>query len=390
MSAQVSHTRYRMLPSTKIAIGFVIVAALGYFGLRFWSSQMIDGYEFKQIKPGRLNIVGVDVGKGYRIVVQNRVAVLEMGQGADFDSPDIDVNAEPGEEIGGKRRVPIKELLASLQGDTTALGRFVMIMNEIKESEFPPVRVDWAAEDIERALAGDAQLVEKLQNDLGVDLKGRPLPKLRINALLNGIIVHSPVQVRVSIEGKEQLLTATIMRPFRSRFGGSVEAELKEKKVRDNDKAALQSIVIDQAAIAAGDPTQLENVAQNLRYLIDKEGLQRYAAPAEKVLRSATVIVSDAHITDASYTMTSSDEGEQFFTLKLILNDEGRKQLWKYSKEHIGDQLLVVKDGVAIAAPLVRSELANSDVDVTQLQEEILVKETVELVKQLREGTRVK
>jgi hypothetical protein len=377
-----------MLPSTKIAIGFIALAAGGYFGLRYWSSQMIDQYKPAPIKPGRLNVVGLNVGSGYRIVVQNRVAVLEIGEATDFKRPDMDEKGEDAAEISGKRRVPIKELLGSLQGDTEALGKFVMIMNELKESEFPPVRVNWKAEDIQKALNGDSELLDKLQNDLGVDMEGRPLPKLRVNSLLNGIIIHSPVRVKVSIEGKEETLTATILQHYQSRLGGAVESELQTKKLRGNDRAALQAIVVQQAEATMSDPKLREDVKKNLSLVIAQDRLQSYAGPAQRILASANIVVNDEQIEEASYSSYEGTDGEKFFTLNFSLTDEGRKRLWKYSRGRIGNQLLVVKDGIAIAAPKIRHELSDSNVDVTQLQEETLVKETVDLVRQLREGSK--
>jgi preprotein translocase subunit SecD len=129
-------------------------------------------------------------------------------------------------------------------------------------------------------------------------------------------------------------------------------------------------------------------VKKNLSLMIAQDRLQSYAGPAQRILASADIVVNDEQIEEASYSSYEGTDGEKFFTLNFSLTDEGRKRLWKYSRGRIGNQLLVVKDGIAIAAPKIRHELSDSNVDVTQLQEETLVKETVDLVRQLREGSK--
>src|SRR6185503_6852569 len=70
--------------STKIALAFVAVAAVAYFGYGLVSGWMVNRKVFTPIKPGNVNIVGVDTGAGYYIVVANQIAQLVRGQTGEF------------------------------------------------------------------------------------------------------------------------------------------------------------------------------------------------------------------------------------------------------------------------------------------------------------------
>ena len=63
-----------MRASTKIAIGFVVICAVGYFVFRFITGWMIGRMHFHDLQPGNVNIVGVALGKGFHIQVANRMA----------------------------------------------------------------------------------------------------------------------------------------------------------------------------------------------------------------------------------------------------------------------------------------------------------------------------
>jgi hypothetical protein len=100
--------------STKIAVGFVVLVVGGYFGRQIITDQMIMNEKFSPIAPGRVNLVGIDAGAGYRIITANFMAQLVEASG-DFDSKDSDSGGATEGAI--KKRVPIKELLQTLQGN---------------------------------------------------------------------------------------------------------------------------------------------------------------------------------------------------------------------------------------------------------------------------------
>ena len=66
------------------------------------------------------------------------------------------------------------------------------------------------------------------------------------------------------------------------------------------------------------------------------------------------------------------------FDLDLHVTDDGHLRLWQYSKLHPHDQLLLVSDGVAIAAPRIRHELVSPDLTIVQMPDEGLLQQAVE------------
>jgi hypothetical protein len=67
--------------------------------------------------------------------------------------------------------------------------------------------------------------------------------------------------------------------------------------------------------------------------------------------------------------------------MALNLTPEGKDRLWQFSRKgNIGAQLLVIHNGIAIAAPRIRHELAQSNVSITQLPERSLAQETVDFL----------
>jgi len=190
--------------STKIALAFVALAAGAYFGYGLVSGWMVNRKVFPPLKPGNVNIVGVDTGAGYYIVVANQIAQLVRGQTGEFQAGSHE------EADSEKKRVPIRELLQSLQGDEQALGKLVMEMNDISDAEFPAYPRIWKAEEIRKACSGDVDLQKKLENDLNVRLDGTPLDHVRTGALEEGILIDSPVGVEVQVGAQRKKLVGRI------------------------------------------------------------------------------------------------------------------------------------------------------------------------------------
>jgi hypothetical protein len=265
-----------------------------------------------------------------------------------------------------------------------------MVMNDIKEADLPPVRVNWAATDILKALDGDKALAEKLQSDLGVDLQGRPLPRLKTSSLANGIVVQIPVEVTVPIAGAPRKMTAHIEQPFQSRFSMEVDKLLQELNLRGaSDEAAYKAAILQRASELPAEGNY-QDVAASLRTVADIQNAKRYVPAVDRVLTNAFVILNDSFIEDADYTEETDEENQAYYSLHLTLNEEGRRRLWQYSLRNRGHQLLVIVDGIAVAAPLIRNDLRDSTVDVTRLQELSLVEDTIKLVKELREERKQK
>ena len=78
-----------------------------------------------------------------------------------------------------KKKVPLKEMIETLQEKGSAVGPFVAVLNDMKPDDIAPKAIDWTKADIDKALAGDPKLKQKLQEDLNTNLDGTPLPEFR-------------------------------------------------------------------------------------------------------------------------------------------------------------------------------------------------------------------
>ncbi len=360
--------------STKIFLGFVAIVAGGYFGWQGYAGYAVDGIKFDPIKPSKVSIVGIAPDSGYRILVANHAAQLIRGDKSDnFEAPSRDSGGDATE----KKRVPIKEMLEALQGNQEALGQFIAVMNEMQETaEWPSERILWKAADIRKALDGDPVLKPKLEKAINVALDGTPLKQISMTAHENGIVieVEVPCQVQVGAEVKE--LVGSILVPYRSQMSRSIERELKEKAYDLNTVAGYYGLEAQKIADGTG---RKEEVAANLERIIDPKANAELARPAQQVLKSATVVVTDDFITKAS-SRSYEAKGEQLTDLVIELSDEGRKRLWQYSRRRVGSQLLLIVDGVAIAAPRIRHELAQGELVITQMPDQVLVQDAVDAI----------
>jgi hypothetical protein len=380
-----SRRRFKLHYTTKIAIGFVLVLAVWFGWQRVYGRIALGDARFPPIPPGEVNLIGVDTRAGYYVIVANRVAQLVLGQQPGFTVPEDASRA--GEETGEKKRVPLRDMLRSLQGDAAALGRFVMALNRLNEAELPAVPVVWKAEEIRKALDGDQTLRQKLAHDLNVELDGRPLGYVNERAVSDGIVIDSPVELEVrplSSSGEREpaghRLVARIQEPFKSRLAFDVYERYKEK---DATRTMIAGYYREEATEALKVAGSRENVAEMLRSRVDSQRLRSFAEAPERVLNSITVILNERHFAGASSRRYESPTGGELFDLTMDLTDEGRRRLWRYSQGRVGTQLLLVCRGVAVAAPRINHELSQSVVTITQLADEQLVEDTMMAIGEL-------
>ena len=218
------------ISSLKIAIGFVALIAAVYFGYQAYAHKVIDSKSFAEIPPGKVTLLGIDAGAGYKIIVSNEIAQLVPTPNGKLEATD-DAMGGGGDDSDStdKRHVPLKETVESLQGDTAALSELVTIMNDDlrKEREqIPPDPVIWNAADIQKAIAGDAKLRAKLEHDINMHIDGTPVDFITKNALYNGITIDLPVPVKVDVRGVPQTLVAHVRIPYRAAFTVRVENDI--------------------------------------------------------------------------------------------------------------------------------------------------------------------
>lgn len=355
-----------------------------YFGYQAFASYQVDRIAFPKLKPGKMSIVGIDTGAGYRIIVANQVAQLvqtprqEFAENFNYDSVD---DTDPN-----KKRVPLKELLQSLQGDEVALGKFVTSMNlDLKRVDMPALEVLWSAEQIKKALAGDPALKLKLEQDLNVHVDGSPLDQIRPRALQNGIVVVCHVPIKVSVAGELREMRGEVKIPFKPKFVERVE-KLYEKEFNVTPEI-IKGNYLAVAQELADRPQEKQNVAAALEDLIDPAQLAaQYSVDPERVLTNAFIVLNESFLEDVSYREVDGAEGKKLYTIDMELTDEGRKRLWQYSRRHQNAQLLFIVDGIAIAAPRIRHELAQSTISITQIPDKGLVEDSIDIINSARKS----
>lgn len=368
----------RIRKSTQIAVGAVLLGALVMVGYRFVADRMLGNTSFSNLEPRKINLVGIDLDNGYAIRVANQVAQLVEAKDQKFGGNETE--SEGATEGANAKRIPIKDLFASLQGDEDALGHLIMVMNDRSENDsWPTVRVSWSESDIRKALAGDPKLQAKLESDINMKLDGTPLPKIRISSFQNGIMVSSDVPVEVLVGGARKHLLGHIETPYRPMLMSAVDRRLQEKS--NITDAMIAGYYGEEASKIMQGQVSKENVRGALTALVDPEQLKPLAERPARILNSAKVIVNDQFIDDASYEEAGQSGKDMLYDLKLDLSDEGRRRLWAFSRGRVNKQLLLISNGVAIAAPRIKHELWNSELTITQMHDKTLLDDLVSTLK---------
>jgi hypothetical protein len=372
----------RILSSTKIAFGLALIAVAAYVGYQWYAAQAIDRLRFSEVKPGRVTLLGVNTGAGFRIKVSNQIAHLVPVGDSDFGPGDMSERTE-GDTSTERRRVPLDDLLKSLQGDEEALERLIRTMNEdLLKADLPAEPVVWTAEDLKKAIDGDQELQKKLLRDLNVDLDGNPAEFFTRTALIDGIVIRAPLPITIPIEGQRRTLVGHVMLPFRADFAQDVEKHLRNNIDPSND--TIKGFYILERQRLEEQAGNRQDVRRALLTRIDPEVLQQYAHAPLRVLQNASVVLNENFIEDAEWKETESFQGQKLYKIVLRLTDEGRQRMWQYSRRHAGQQLLFIADGVAIAAPRIRREISQGEVTITQVPEPTLVRDTVDLINELK------
>jgi len=366
--------------STKIAIGFVIIAGGTIYGYQFAMRQAIMSQNFTPLVPGRVNIVGINTGAGYKILVANQMAQLVQ---ASDSFHGVETDSGGATEGAIKKRVPIKEMLEVLQGNEKALGPFIMKVNDRDENDsWPPTRVVWPAERLLKAINGDKAEEAKLVHDLNINLDGTPLAVLDRDSMENGIIIDYPVAVTVDSGGKKRKLIGRVQEPFKADLLTTIERKLTDQRV-NNDMIAGYYAEESQAVLDG--KSRRQDIRKAIMARLAPTNAQELATAPEKVLKSAEVVVNENQIDSASYRNYDTTNGKMN-DLTVEMTDEGRKRLWKFSEDRVGTQLMLIVNGIPIAAPRISHELAQGEITITQMGDETLVKEAVDALNQKKKG----
>jgi hypothetical protein len=282
------------------------------------------------------------------------------------------------EDVTGASRLPLRELIETLQGKETSVGVLIMRLNEMEE---PNLRTKvWKAEDIQKALDGDKELEARLVKDLNVDLKGVPLDSINRQQLEEGIVIDSPVTIEFELAGTKRTMVGRVQETYQPMFAAAVENRLREKFNAPNEVVTGIYLEEAQPIIEAGSG---ENVRGSLTTRIDPRRLAGLADAPRRVLENTTVLLNESHVTSASYRNYDIGKGQTSNDVTIGLTENGRMRLWKYSHENQGFQLLFVVDTIAIAAPRITTELAESKITIRRVPSEDLVKDAIDLLNEI-------
>lgn len=370
-------------PGYKIAIGFAVVLAAYYVGLPAINSMRVRAIQAPPIAPDRIVLLGMAPNAGTKIIVANNVAQVVQASDNFNGSESADGGATSG---AVRKRLPIQDMLGSLQGNGKALGAFVMKMNDVhtNDENWPTEEVAWSAARIRKALDGDAQERTALERDLNMTIDGQPLRKLSTRALYNGIIVETPVTVATEVDGKRQTVTGTYQTPYKPKLLERLDKSLATRAATESEIANEYGAVAMR--ILKGEE-QPENVRKALEGLIDPALSTSRIAPVERLLQKTSVVINSRMIAGAQYAARQTNDGT-VYDLTIRLTDDGRNRLWKYSHDRVGTQILLVADGTAIAAPLISHELSQGELVISQMRDESLVQDAVETINAGRASSR--
>lgn len=371
----------KIAPSTKIALGFAGLVAIGYGGYRGWQAYQLAGVELTPVAPGKVSIIGVSPEAGVSVIVANKMAQLVESDNANFSAGDSS-NGGGATQGAIKKRIPVREWIGVLSGDQDSLGKFVMIMaNKREDEKWPSERVIWKQEDVEKAIAGDAALKKKLEEDINMTLEGRPLSQLSLRAFYNGIVLDYPVTLKVRLGKEEKTLVGRFQEPYQPRFIAELEKSLSEKNVDESMIAGTYRQAAQEllSPDSEGRKRPLENIADTIRNVYEPSKVRGYVAKAEPLVKGSTVVVSADMIKTAVSNKVDTNEGPRW-EIRVKLTDEGRKRLWKYSLDNVGKRVLLIANDVPIAAASISHELMQGELVITQLEDESLVEEAIELI----------
>jgi hypothetical protein len=368
----------------KIAVGGVLFLVAGYYGWQLFAASQVDQINFPQLRPAKVNLIGIDAGKGYKIIVSNEVAQLVQVAVSEegFETGKMDENEQ---EIEKGPKVPLREMLESMAGSEESLGVLVTKLNpnlNAMAQDLPAVQVVWDAADIQKATNGDAVLRDKLEKDLNMKLDGTPLEEIRPSSIANGIVVRAYIPIEVRVDGKLTIMKAPILMPFKARFITQVYAAYSN--IFNPSKDMILGRYMEKKSEL--QPGNKEDLKRSLLDRIDEKALaERYADKPTRVLANARVVATDLHFTNATAVEATGAGGKRVSDIRINLTDEGRKRLWQYSRRYKNQQLLFMQDnGVAIAAPRIRQELADGEITIRQVQNVGLAKDAVDLINSLK------
>lgn len=350
------------------------ILAVWFGGNELFYRWAIAPRKYPPLAPGVVSLLGLKLN-GYRIIVSNGIARMQEGGDEAFSKPE-DISSETAGAV-----VPMKGLVTAMQGQPEGIAELVGSLAGIKREIEPRKEIIWKAEDIARALAGDKTLRQKLEDAICVRLDGSPADRVSWQELQEGIWIRLRVPLKIASPSGIKEVAGIVEIPYQSRIGLAVAKRI-QVYIETRKKLAPDAPTIAGFYREVSKALPKENVAQSLKGLISARYVRQLAQPAENLLSGVTVLLTEKQITGAEVAKISKPQGDGFlYNIALSITTEARDRLWQFTHENAKAQLLLVSNGVAIAAPFVSQEMKYSKVTITNIADEDLANEALALIK---------
>lgn len=368
--------------------GFVFAATIillfaAYFGYRWIIYAVAVGDKvFPPLAPKEVSLIGIRLA-GERIIVSGGIAQLAVDEEADFQQ-----KQERGEPVGAVgAKIPIGGLTAALQYRPEGLEELAMALNRVEQQILPDPEATWDAADIRRALGGDAGLQQRLERDLNTTLEGEPADLISKTRTFSGIWIRLPLTAKVPAPGGPRNIEFSLTIPFSTSLVQRVRTHPQVRETFDVDITTLALVyeeVWGTMKSAGSDPPR-----KAIENLLSPSRMAAMVGPVERLLSRVTVLLTEDQIEGVSLQeFQTSDPDVKSHTINLELTREGRDRLWQYTRRNPGTQLLLVVEGVAIAAPIVQHEMMYYTAAISNILEEDLAKNAVDLIRKAKNSTR--
>jgi hypothetical protein len=367
----------KLKASTRIALGFVGLTVAAIVGGRAYTWMRLRGVSLNPIESSKFCLLAVGPDAPVKVITANHMAQIVEVSGS-LEATD---SAEGGADSGSiKRRIPVRELLGVLDGDSDSVAPFLRQMrrdgDDTEASDQAPL---WASEDVLKALKGDPVLTPKLERDTNSKLDGMPLSDLNLVAFYDGIRVKVPVTVAAKT-AKGASLNGFDIITYRPSF--MVEF-YKSMQNRYFDKSSLQLFYkqfIDQKK-AKG---KMNELATHLARVIQEVPKSNELLKLNRIASRCVILANKSMVKSGELQEEKPEEGSKSkdgsYNLKLMLQGDGPARLWRFSAEG-GKSMLVVSDSVPIASATIDSQLGSEELVIKQIADKNLVMQAVEVLR---------
>jgi hypothetical protein len=361
------------------AAGVAAVAGLWLGGNELYTRLVVLPQKFPPLAPGKVSLIGMKV-PGYHIVVSNGIARLQAGEASTFGGPSR-TSIDEGSAI------PIAALVGTLRQEKEAASDLISALNEIKYPIEPLTDRIWNQVRIDEALQGKGETREQLEYDLATSIDGKAISKVNWDRLTTGIWLEVPVRISVPASGGANVVETRVLVPYKTRLAAAAENNLNriiERGGLGNNLRPTAATIngVYNMALDSSEEMGFENVAQSLRQRFSKKQSHEMAAPVDKLLKDVEVLVSEKTITASDLERHRREDGDgDVYSLTLSITDDSRLRLWQYTYLRPGSQLLLVSNGVAIAAPVVQHEIKYSTVEITGITERRLAEDSLRFIR---------